>query len=395
MITTMAPKPEPDRPLTCFVIGPIGSSHAPHGTPEREAYEHHLRVFEQVIVPACEKFDIAAVRAEGIRQAGDIHEQICRYVIQSDLVIADVSGGNPNVMYELGVRHVTGKPTIHIGEWGQLPFDIASVRTIMYRRQRSSLAEALNNLQDALEVGLREGFHPLTPARVLRGLQTPDGAWEDSSGSGIGQTEDPPGLLDEFATLEDGVGEMTADMEKVSGAVNEIKGLTDEANAEMAHLTQSHAPAAARLAAVARYADAIGAPSEELHMSARSLAERMGALDSGVRAALGLIEVTPPEERDEGALEFLGQLLSLSDSVRGTMPGFEGFGTAAGGLVRVSRHLRRPAKNITSAVERMKSVLTCIDDWASQARVLLPQFSIDPVEPPDEGAAADRPGVPD
>lgn len=175
MITSQTLRQDPEQSLRCFVVGPIGDPHAAQGSPEQEAYEHHLGIFEQVIAPACEKYGIAALRADGIAHAGDINEQICRHVVESDLVVADVSGGNPNVMYELGLRHITGKPTIHIGEAGQLPFDIASIRTIRYQRRRSHLAAARREIESALEAGLRDGFELLTPARVLRGFQTGDG----------------------------------------------------------------------------------------------------------------------------------------------------------------------------------------------------------------------------
>jgi hypothetical protein len=66
---------------------------------------------------------------DGIAHAGDISEQICRTVVESDSVVADVSG-NPNAMYEPGLRHVTGKPVLPLGEVGQLFFGIASIRPI-------------------------------------------------------------------------------------------------------------------------------------------------------------------------------------------------------------------------------------------------------------------------
>lgn len=368
MIASLTLRQEPDLPLTCFVVGPIGDPYAEHGSPEHEAYEHHLGIFEQVIAPACEKYGITAVRADGIAHAGDINDQICRHVIDSDLVIADVSGGNPNVMYELGLRHITGKPTIHVGEAGQLPFDIASIRTIRYQRARSHLAGARKEIENALEVGLQDGFELLTPARVLRGLQTVDGPLPAESGNA--EEEDSPGLLDEFVAIEDGLDDMAADMEAITKSIDTIGALTEHSNTEILDLNQANAPVSARLAAVARYAQSIGTPAGELNTVAGTFAGRMATLDSGVRAALGLIEVTPPDERGEGADEFLEQLMALDESAQVGMAQLGIFGTSASGMVRVSRHLRKPVKDISAAVKQMTTAIMCMGEWATKARAL-------------------------
>lgn len=372
MITSQTLRQESDQPRRCFVVGPIGDPHAAHGSPEREAYEHHLGIFEQVIAPACEKYGISAVRADGIAHAGDINEQICRHVVESDLVVADVSGGNPNVMYELGLRHITGKPTIHIGEAGQLPFDIASIRTIRYQRTRSHLAGARKEIESALEAGLRDGFELLTPARVLRGLQTGDGPASASEvgNGGKGEDEDSPGLLDDFAVIEDGLAEMDADMEAITKTIETIGALTEQSGTEMLDLTQANAPMSARLAAVARYAETISAPAGELNTVAAAFAERMATLDSGVRAALGLIEMTPPDERGEGTEEFLEQLMSLDEAAQDGLAQISSFGTSAGAMVRVSRHLRKPVKDISAAVKQLTDAITRMGEWAAKARAL-------------------------
>ncbi|MEU9482415.1 hypothetical protein AB0D83_01865 [Streptomyces decoyicus] len=369
MITSQTLRQAPDQTLRCFVVGPIGDPHAAHGSPEQEAYEHHLGIFEQVIAPACEKYGIIAVRADGIAHAGDINEQICRHVVESDLVVADVSGGNPNVMYELGLRHITGKPTIHIGEAGQLPFDIAAIRTIRYQRTRSHLAGARKEIESALEAGFRDGFEPLTPARVLRGLQTGDGP-ASAADAGNGEDEDSPGLLDDFAVIEDGLDEMTADMEAITKTIETIGALTEQSGTEMLDLTQANAPMSARLGAVARYAETISAPAGELNTVAGAFAERMATLDSGVRAALGLIEMTVPDERGEDAEEFLEQLMSLDEAAQDGLAQIGSFGTSAGAMVRVSRHLRKPVKEISAAVKQLTSAITRMGEWAAKARAL-------------------------
>jgi hypothetical protein len=54
-------------------------------------------------------------------------------LIESDLVIADLSDRNPNVMYELGVRHSTGKPVVLMtSDTERIPFDVAGIRVLVY-----------------------------------------------------------------------------------------------------------------------------------------------------------------------------------------------------------------------------------------------------------------------
>ncbi|PJN28199.1 hypothetical protein [Kitasatospora sp. CB02891] len=368
MITPLPAQQEPDRPRLCFVIGPIGDSYAVNGSPEREAYEHHLEVFEEMIAPACQKFGIDAVRADRIDAAGDINEQICRYILHSDLVVADISGGNPNVMYELGLRHLTGKPTIHIGEAGQLPFDIASIRTIQYTRARSQLAKARRGIEGALEAGIRDGFELLTPARMMRAIEPVrrDGADEDADEDG----DDTPGLLDDFVAIEEGLDEMMEQLATITRAIETVGALTQQSNIEVLDLTQANAPASARHAAVARFADALRTPTEEMRTAAMDFAGRMARLDSGVKRALGFVEATPYEKRDEREAEFLEQLILLDESVRTELSHVTVFDAALGKMALMSRHLRKPVKDMSTSVKVMASAITCMGTWADQARSL-------------------------
>ena len=52
-------------------------------------------------------------------------------IIESDLVIADLTTLNPNVFYELAVRHIQGRPYIHVAKHGTtLPFDVSHTNTV-------------------------------------------------------------------------------------------------------------------------------------------------------------------------------------------------------------------------------------------------------------------------
>ena len=66
--------------------------------------------------------------------------QILRRLRDAELVVADLTGRNPNVFYELGIRHMIGKPAVQIIEDNEhIPFDVAQLRTIKINsRNRNS-----------------------------------------------------------------------------------------------------------------------------------------------------------------------------------------------------------------------------------------------------------------
>lgn len=84
---------------------------------------------------------------EMMATALSISEHLHDEINKADLIIADISDLNPNVMYELGVAQSLGKPIIPISRKGEtVPFDIASIRVIFYDRSR---------LNDTLSIPLR------------------------------------------------------------------------------------------------------------------------------------------------------------------------------------------------------------------------------------------------
>ena len=110
------------KPKSCFVIGPIGKDESA----ERRRADN---VLKHIIRPALEDYKVG--RSNEIEKTGRITTQIVEHVREADLVVADVSDLNPNVFYELALRHVANKPVVVLKEPGQsLPFDISHDRAI-------------------------------------------------------------------------------------------------------------------------------------------------------------------------------------------------------------------------------------------------------------------------
>lgn len=109
----------------CFYIAPIGEE-------ESEERKHSDLFLESIVAPAFDNFGYKVIRADNIGKPGMITNQIIEYIMNASFVVCDLSYHNPNVFYELALRHATKKPTIHIiRKCDKIPFDINDFRTIV------------------------------------------------------------------------------------------------------------------------------------------------------------------------------------------------------------------------------------------------------------------------
>lgn len=108
----------------CFYITPIGE-------PDSEQRRHSDLFLSSIVEPAIEEFHLQLIRADDISEAGMITRQVLEHIVHAQLVIADLSYHNPNVFYELSLRHACRKPTVQlIRASDRIPFDLDQFRTI-------------------------------------------------------------------------------------------------------------------------------------------------------------------------------------------------------------------------------------------------------------------------
>ena len=108
----------------CFYITPIGEE-------DSDVRKHADMMLNHILKPVLKTFNIEVVRADAIARSGIITQQIFEHLAKAKLCVADLSFGNPNAFYELGVRHVCQLPTIQMIQKGdKIPFDVSQGRTI-------------------------------------------------------------------------------------------------------------------------------------------------------------------------------------------------------------------------------------------------------------------------
>ncbi len=97
--------------------------------------ERFKNVLEYVIKPAVKNsgYKLKLVRADDVHRAGSFIKDILELLLSSFVVIADLTDQNPNVFYELGVRHALSARTILIAQdISFIPSDLREYRTITY-----------------------------------------------------------------------------------------------------------------------------------------------------------------------------------------------------------------------------------------------------------------------
>lgn len=136
----------------CFVLMPFGVKTDASGQPT-----DFDAVYEQVIRPAVEAAGLEPIRADEERVGGTIHKPMFERLILCDFAVADVTGANPNVFYELGIRHaVRPRSTVIIFREGTLlPFDIAPLRGLAYAVSEAGSPSASAQDRDAIAARLR------------------------------------------------------------------------------------------------------------------------------------------------------------------------------------------------------------------------------------------------
>jgi hypothetical protein len=139
-----------------------------------------------VIRPAATECGYSAIRADEIADAGLITSQIIQHIVEDPLVIADLTGHNPNVFYELAIRHAVRKPFIQLIEVGEtIPFDVGNLRTVdVDHRDLDSVEKckaALIRHIRAIEATPEDVESPISVAIDLHQLRRSDNPVEQSN----------------------------------------------------------------------------------------------------------------------------------------------------------------------------------------------------------------------
>jgi hypothetical protein len=149
---------------TCFVMMPFGT--------------WFDRYYQEIYIPAIKDAGLEPVRADELFTTGSVVEQIWEEINKAKLLLADLSGKNANVFYELGLAHAACKPVIFTASnTGDVPFDLRHLRVIIYEVQepdwgnklRKQITDYLKNAAREPEKSIPHPFRAIATAELQSG----------------------------------------------------------------------------------------------------------------------------------------------------------------------------------------------------------------------------------
>lgn len=145
-VRPLFPQPRDEHDLDIFVLMPFRDGLAP--------------IF-RAIKAVARRHSLTIRRADSLAKPGNVVEHVWEEINNAELIVADLTGANANVFYELGLAHAVGKPTILLSRSKHSGvFDVATLRQIRYQLSRSGLVKFRSEISEI--------FQAVSEAKVLR-----------------------------------------------------------------------------------------------------------------------------------------------------------------------------------------------------------------------------------
>lgn len=362
--------------LSCFVIGPIGSRLAPLGTDSRTTYESSIVLWEEVLEPACSAVGLVPVRSDRIAQAGEIPDQIFGLLRDADVVIADVTGGNPNVMYELGLRHTRNKATIQLGENDRLPFDVSTIRTIQFLRTAAGLIDLRENLVSALTEALRGNFAAVAATRIWQEAETYTAqslatlaSTQPSQSDTDAEAADAPGTMEVLAEAESAIEALGINLQESNETIVEIGSLVRTAVAANTESDQRGGGFAGRLRVMRKLGSDLAVPVGILDEQSTAYLQLAKTADAGVSYILDIAEADPSQVAGgRVGLRSIADFAKVADEAAiGVTEMMHGVDTMSG----LSRDLRASGNLLKQSLNRYLTANALYARWRARIELLL------------------------
>ena len=346
---------------TGFVLMPLGEEFSP--------------VYTDFIKPVLEEAGFGVQRADDIQSTQNILRDVFEAIVTSDLVIADLTGANANVFYELGFAHAARKPVILLTQTiGDVPFDLQAYRIVAYDTHFTEMGKAKQTLADYANKFLKGTLPTRDPVTdFFLGGQLPISANDATNqatvaGPGDQVDVDPPGFLDSLVEAEDQFGKMSEILGRVDLSMRGMSDGAADATKDFerisAHPNQSSARAARNVCR--GLGNKIGTFNDVLKPANAEFAETMNEAQEATEAILSF-QGEHIEETSLRVTEQRDSLQVLVDAGTGALDSLNSLISSFESLPSMERQLDRQVRTGINELNRMAGSFSRLIMWGSAA----------------------------
>ena len=357
-----------------------------------QSKQNKLNIF--VAMPFGDKFDLiyqyliklplenkghAVTRADDEPEYQNILETIIQGISNADLIIADLTGKNANVYYELGIAHALSKPTIQIApSVDDILFNLRFSDTALYSINSDRSSELADHILDIIERDNYKFSNPVDQFMSTRPKEITIPRSNDID-DGVDDNEDVAsgdsdiGLLDARVDAEDAMHEIVSIIGKIALDISAIgektQAHTEEANKLMSKPNQQRLQSKL-LRVLKNFASDLDEFSGNVNQKTPALKEAWIKLDQGLGYTL-LVSNIKNQSDYEVVLSLLKGMNDLRNTENETIKEVQSFRDSHKNLIGLSRVSNRALRNSVKMIDRLldefklgNSVLTRLIDLA-------------------------------
>jgi hypothetical protein len=329
----------------------------------------------------------AVARADSFLTHRNVLRDIIRGIADADLIVAELSVPNPNVLYELGVAQGLGKATVLVAQdLDEVPFDLRSYRIELYSTTFTEVEDfrerlkkiGLDHLGGHLEFG--------SPVSDFAGMDFQDDAggdkridaeiaeWQQASNESSTDSpseEGPAGFLDNTILLEDATAAMEAFFVEVTDDLGVLADATSKKAAEIRFMAEGGRPANPR--ELLRLTTAM---ANDLTAFAGSIDRRLPGMEARTQELIGAgsglanwLAEGVDDNRDQ-VVDFRGSMAELIDASAASGTQLTEMAGSTKSVRGATRELDRASGEVEASIHRLVDLISQIEAFATRAELL-------------------------
>lgn len=336
-----------------------------------------FEVYEMLKAEFSDKYVFSNAAEEANQQ--NILTDIIKPIYEADVIIADLTGLNPNVMYELGLAHTFNKKTITItqDDLSTLPFDLKQYRAKDYNTHFKKFAELVDYLKTNLDGAIDDSVSYSNPVKdflTLSGIN--DFSWSLTETSIKLKDNSEKGFIDFLAEIETNANSLTQQLIEISSDMNEMnKGIvevSEEINRANKNSGQSNAAFVRKKAKkAAEYIDTFG---KSLRQHNKSLSAVWDEIEIN---SLGLLENTfaTKQENHHNLIAYLKSLGELKANTKTNIDSIQSLKSSIEGVQGIERYLTQAIRflkeDLNTYINIMERIQSSIDKITAKSRFIV------------------------